>query len=63
MKSIDVTKWMAVDEVARLLGLSEDRVRRLIRLKKIRASKIGKWLVSPEDLNAFVRSRMNIQEL
>ena len=60
MDFTDITSWLTVEEVSKKLGLSEDRIRRLIREKKIRASKIGKWLVRPDDLSLFVTSRMNI---
>ena len=62
MDFTDVSAWYTVGDVARRLGLCEDRVRELIRDKKIRASKIGKWLVHPQDLVRFIESRMNIQE-
>ena len=57
----DISNWLTVEEVAKRIGLCEDQVRRLIREKKIRASKIGKWLVNPQDLVYFVNSRTNIQ--
>ena len=53
-------QWMTVGEVAQTLGLTEERVRQLIRERKIKATKIGGWLVQPDDLTAFVRSRTNI---
>jgi len=34
-------------------------VRELIREKQIRATKIGQWHMKPEDLEEFVRVRMN----
>ncbi len=55
-------QWLTVIEVARRIGLTEERVRQLIREKKIRATKIGGWLVRPDDLDAFIRSRTNIWE-
>jgi len=51
---------MTVDEVAQTLGLTAERGRQLIRQRKIKATKIGGWLVQPDDLNAFIRSRTNI---
>ncbi len=39
--------------------LTEERVRELINLKEIRATKIGKWRIAPEDLEEFVKSRRN----
>lgn len=62
MEFKDVSEWLTVEEVARRLGLSPDRIRRLIREKVIRASKLGKWLVRPEDLAEFVHSRMNVPD-
>ncbi len=55
-------QWMTVGEVARTLGLTEERVRQLIRQRKIKATKIGGWLVQPHDLHAFIHSRTNIPE-
>ena len=52
--------WLTVGEVARAIGLTEERVRQLIRERQIKATKIGGWLVQPEDLDAFIRSRTNI---
>ena len=58
----DMSAWLTVDEVARRLRLGEDHVRRLIREKKIKAFKGGKWLVNPTDLAMFLSSRMNVQD-
>ncbi len=55
-------QWMTVEEVARAIGLTEERVRQLIRARKIKATKIGGWLVRPTDLQAFILSRTNIPE-
>ena len=52
--------WLTVEEIAAHLGLSEERVRQLIRTRQIKATKIGGWLVRPEDLNEFIRSRTNL---
>jgi excisionase family DNA binding protein len=51
--------YLTVRKVAKQLGLSEYRIRELIREKQIRAVKIGQWRVKPEDLNEFVKSRSN----
>ncbi len=53
-------QWMSVGEVARTIGLTEERVRQLIRERKIKATKIGGWLVQPGDLQTFIQSRTNI---
>jgi excisionase family DNA binding protein len=52
--------YLTVKEIAKQLGLSEYRVRELIREKQIRATKIGQWRIKPEDLEKFVRARTNI---
>ena len=51
--------YLTVRQVARELGLTEYRIRQLIREKQIRATKIGQWRISPEDLEAFIRARTN----
>jgi len=53
--------YLTVEQVAKQLGLSEYRVRELIREKQIRAVKIGQWRVKPEDLQEFIKKRSNIQ--
>ncbi len=52
--------YLTVEQVAKKLGLSEYRIRELIREKQIRAVKIGRWLVKPKDLERFINSRKNI---
>jgi len=54
--------YLTVEEVAKQLGLSEYRVRELIREKQIRAVKIGQWRVKPEDLDEFIKSRYNVKD-
>jgi len=51
--------YLTVEQVAKQLGLSEYRVRELIREKQIRATKIGQWRVKPEDLEEFIKARTN----
>jgi len=51
--------YLTVEEAAKQLGLSEYRVRELIREKEIRATKIGQWRIKPEDLEEFIRARTN----
>ena len=51
--------YLTVEQVAKQLGLSEYRIRELIREKKIRAVKIGQWRVKPEELERFIKSRRN----
>ncbi len=56
---IDLNKYLIVREAAKRLDLTEERVRELINLKEIRATKVGKWRIKPEDLDAFIKRRMN----
>jgi len=56
---VDLSQYLTVKEAAKRLGLTEERVRELIVLKQIRATKVGKWRINPDDLEAFVKSRMN----
>lgn len=56
---VDVTKLLTVREAAKRLDLTEERVRELIGLKQIRATKIKRWRIAPGDLEEFVRSRRN----
>lgn len=51
--------YLTVEEIAKQLGLTEYRIRELIREKQIRATKIGQWRIKPEDLEEFVKSRTN----
>jgi hypothetical protein len=50
---IDLNKYLTVRDAAKRLDLTEERVRELINLK------VGKWRIKPEDLDAFIKSRMN----
>ncbi len=56
---VDLTKLLTVREAAKKLDLTEERVRELINLKQIRATKIKRWRIRPEDLEAFVKMRSN----
>jgi len=51
--------YLTVEKVAQELSLTEYRVRQLIREKQIRATKIGKWWIKPEDLEEFIKARTN----
>lgn len=51
--------YLTVRQVAKQLDLTEYRIRELIREKQIRATKIGQWRITPEDLEEFVRARTN----
>ena len=55
-----IKDYLTVRQVAKQLGLTEYRIRELIREKQIRATKIGQWRVKPEDLEEFIKSRSNV---
>jgi excisionase family DNA binding protein len=52
--------YLTVKQVAKQLDLTEYRIRELIREKQIKATKIGQWKIKPEDLEAFIFKRTNI---
>ena len=56
---VDVNRLLTVREAAKQLGFSEYSIRQFIREKKIRATKLRRWRIAPEDLEEFVRSRRN----
>jgi len=56
---MDIQKYLTVEQVAKQLGLTEYRIRELIREKQIRATKIGRWRIKPEDLEKFIKARTN----
>lgn len=60
---VDLSTYLTVDEAAKRIGLTEGRVRELINLKQIRATKIGRWRIRPEDLKEFVKMRSNNIEI
>ena len=51
--------YLTVEQVAKQLGLTEYRIRELIREKQIRATKIGQWRIKPKDLEEFINARTN----
>ena len=55
-----IKDYLTVRQVAKQLGLTEYRIRELIREKQIRATKIGQWRIKPEDLEEFIESRSNV---
>lgn len=56
----DFRKYYTVRQVAEKLDITEEWVRDLINAKEIKAIKIGKWRIKPEDLEEFIESRKNI---
>lgn len=55
-----IKDYLTVRQVAKQLGLTEYRIRELIREKQIRATKIGQWRIKPQDLDEFIRNRSNM---
>jgi len=56
---MDIKKCLTVEQVSKRIGLTEERVRELINLKEIKATKIGRWWIKPEDLEDFIKARTN----
>ena len=50
-------EWFSVKDVARMLGITEERLRTLIRSGSLRAYKLSGWKIRPEDLWTFLNSR------
>jgi len=57
----DISKYFTVREVAKRLDVTEDWVRDLIQSKQLKAVKVGKWRVDPEELKRFIVARTNIK--
>ena len=57
----DLNRYLTVPQVAKKLGITEEWVRDLIRMKQIKAVKIGQWKIKPADLKKFIQSRMNVK--
>ena len=53
--------YLTVRDAAKQLELTEYRVRQLINLKEIKATKIKQWRIFPDDLDAFIKARTNKQ--
>ncbi len=56
----DIKKFLTVSQVAQKFGYTEEWVRDLINAKQIKAVKIGKWRIKPEELENFIQSRSNL---
>jgi len=57
---VDISKFFTVKEVAKRLDVTEDWIRDLIQSKQLKAVKVGKWRVDPEELKRFIQSRSNL---
>ena len=56
---VELKNYLTVKQVADKLDITEEWVRDLIKAKEIKAVKIGKWRIKPEDLEEFIQSRSN----
>ena len=59
LSEMNLEDFLTVRQVSKKLGLTEYRVRQLIREKQIRATKIKQWRIKPGDLETFIRKRTN----
>ena len=55
----EIRNFLTIHETALKLDISEESVRDFIKAKELRAYKIGQWRINPQDLEAFIKSRMN----
>ena len=56
----DIKKYLTVRQVAKKLDYTEEWVRDLIKIKQIKAVKIGKWRIKSEWLEKFIEGRSNV---
>ena len=56
----DIKKFLSVRQVAQKLDYTEEWVRDLINTKQIKAVKIGRWRIKPQELENFIKSRSNL---
>jgi len=54
---MDANNCLVVEEVSKKIGLTEKRVREPINLKEIKATKIDRWWIRPEDLELFMKAK------
>jgi excisionase family DNA binding protein len=57
----DLRKYLTVEDVAKKLDITEEWVRDLIARKEIKAIKVGKWRIDPQELKRFILSRANMK--
>ena len=60
MTIVDLRDYLTVREAAEKLDITEGWIRDLIKSKAIKATKIGKWRINPNDLEDFIKYRSNI---
>ncbi|MBN1545931.1 MAG: helix-turn-helix domain-containing protein [Syntrophaceae bacterium] len=56
---VKLKNYLTVRQASKHLGLSEYRIRQLIREKQIKAVKIKQWRIEPGEVERFIRSRGN----
>ena len=55
----DFKKYLSVKDIADKFGVTDEWIRDLIQAGRIKATKIGRWRVRPDDLKKFIKSRRN----
>lgn len=55
------TKFLSVKEVAEALRVSERSIFRYIHDGKLKASKVGYWRISEDDLRQFLEQSSNVK--
>ena len=54
--------FLTIEEVAKILQISERSVYRFVEAKELKATKIGSWRVTHMDLQNFIKSRTNLHK-
>lgn len=54
--------WLTIEEAAATLAVHHNTVRRAIKLKELRAKKLGgTWRIEREDLQKYEDSKINVK--
>ena len=59
---VDNEYWYNVPEISEILGLSQERIRELIRKGVIVGVKLGGWMVKGNNLAQFLRDRSSAKQ-
>jgi excisionase family DNA binding protein len=55
-------KFLTIKDVAEKLDISQRSVNRYIEAKKLKATKIGFWRITAQDLQDFVKRSSNLRK-
>lgn len=56
-------EYLSVEDVSKMLGITEKTVREFLRAGDLKASKLGRiWRIHPDDVKAFMENNSNQKE-